>query len=97
MTQVYAIADLHLSFARPKPMSKFGQAWTDFYIESSEAWTETVTDDDIVLVAGDISWALKPLDPWPISTGSASFPERRCSSRETTTGGGSRGTMRHGF
>ena len=55
---IYALSDLHLSLSNPeKSMDVFGSAW-DGYIERIErGWRETVTDNDTVLVAGDISWA----------------------------------------
>ena len=55
---IYALADLHLSLSNPeKSMDVFGSAW-DGYIERIErGWRETVTPEDTVLVAGDISWA----------------------------------------
>lgn len=59
MPRLFAIADLHLSFARPKPMDVFGEAW-DHHVQHLEtAWRERVDPDDVVLVAGDISWAMR--------------------------------------
>lgn len=56
--KVFAISDLHLSINNPKPMNVFGPVW-DNYLESIEqSWKENVTDDDIVLIAGDLSWAM---------------------------------------
>ncbi len=57
--RIWAIADLHLSFAMPKPMDVFGERWRDHPQRIAAAWYERVTDDDLVLIAGDISWALK--------------------------------------
>lgn len=57
--KVYAISDLHLSFGTNKPMDIFGGNW-DNYLEKIVAdWNEKVSEDDIVLIAGDISWAMK--------------------------------------
>ena len=54
---VYAIADLHLSLGTDKPMDIFS-GWTD-YVEKLEAnWRKLITDDDTVVIAGDISWAM---------------------------------------
>ena len=55
---VFALADLHLSFADPKPMDVFGPAWADHARRIQENWTRTVGADDVVLVAGDVSWAM---------------------------------------
>lgn len=57
---IYAIGDPHLSLANPKPMDIFGEHWRDHDIRIAESWDNLVTSDDVVLVAGDISWALKP-------------------------------------
>ncbi len=57
--KVYAISDLHLSLSGEKPMDIFGAKW-DGYLEKIEKdWQEKVTDDDVVLISGDISWAMK--------------------------------------
>jgi predicted phosphohydrolase len=59
--RIWAIADLHLSFATPKPMDIFGERWRDHPAQVAAAWRERVANDDLVLIAGDVSWALK----WP--------------------------------
>lgn len=57
--KVFAISDLHLSVNNPKPMDIFGPAW-DNYIENIFAdWKAKVSPDDLVLLAGDFSWAMK--------------------------------------
>lgn len=57
--RIWAIADLHLSSAAPKPMDIFGARWRDHPNKVAAAWRERVADDDVVLLAGDTSWALK--------------------------------------
>lgn len=59
--KIYAIGDLHLSLNEniDKPMDKFGTGWEGHPGSVEKAWREIVHDDDIVLVPGDISWALK--------------------------------------
>ncbi len=57
--RVFAIADPHLSGAQPKPMDIFGGNWTGHPDEFFRGWRETVSEDDLVLVPGDISWALR--------------------------------------
>ncbi|MGL1902807.1 MAG: metallophosphoesterase [Fibrobacterales bacterium] len=55
---LYAISDLHLSFGVPdKKMDIFGEVWNDHPQKIMEQWFEVVGYDDIVIVAGDISWA----------------------------------------
>ncbi|MCH5304459.1 MAG: metallophosphoesterase [Ruminococcus sp.] len=55
---LFAIADLHLSLGTDKPMDIFG-GWNNYTERLSENWNKLVTDDDTVLIAGDISWAMK--------------------------------------
>ncbi|MBR6401732.1 MAG: metallophosphoesterase [Firmicutes bacterium] len=55
---IYAIADLHLSLYKHKPMDIFGDNWKDHHLKIQQNWNSTVTDNDTVLVAGDISWAM---------------------------------------
>lgn len=57
--RVWAIADLHLSGAQPKPMSKFGSNWSEHDKKIAAAWRKNVASDDLVVVVGDTSWALK--------------------------------------
>lgn len=56
---LFAIGDLHLSFGTDKPMDIFGQHWVEHYKKIEKNWKETVTQEDTVLIAGDISWALR--------------------------------------
>ena len=56
--RVFALGDPHLSFARPKPMDLFGEAWRDHPAAIAEAWDRLVAHEDLVLVCGDISWAM---------------------------------------
>lgn len=54
---VWAIADLHLAISTPdKNMDVFG--WTDYMKKIEKNWRCVVKDEDLVLIAGDISWAM---------------------------------------
>lgn len=55
--QLFALADTHLSFGHPKPMDIFGELWRDHADRIATNWDRAVGPDDVVLVAGDISWA----------------------------------------
>jgi hypothetical protein len=55
---VYAIGDLHLGRAVDKPMDVFGPEWADHEKRIEENWSNTVAADDVVLLAGDLSWAM---------------------------------------
>ena len=57
--QIYAIADLHLSLTAEKPMDVFGEAWRGHAEKLERNWRETVNEDDLVLIPGDISWAMQ--------------------------------------
>lgn len=59
--KIFAIADLHLSFNESinKPMWVFGDDWENHTERLKKAWEEMVSDEDIVLIPGDISWALR--------------------------------------
>ena len=59
---IYAISDLHLSLTSDKPMDVFGGNWEDHFEKIKQDWLEKVTDDDVVLICGDISWAMKLTD-----------------------------------
>ncbi len=59
---VYAISDLHLSTTAEKPMDIFGGDWERHFEKIKEDWLATVSPEDIVLIAGDISWAMKMED-----------------------------------
>lgn len=56
--RVFAISDLHLSINNPKPMNIFGPTWDNYVDDIFADWDKKVTDDDMVIVAGDISWAM---------------------------------------
>jgi len=58
---IFAIADLHLSFApdTEKPMDVFGSRWRNHPERIRENWCSKVTEEDTVIIAGDISWGLK--------------------------------------
>ena len=56
---IYAISDLHLSFSANKPMDIFGGNWEGHFEKIKSDWLATVQPDDVVLIAGDISWAMK--------------------------------------
>ena len=57
--KVFAISDLHLSINNPKPMDIFGPTWEGYVDKIFEDWKEKVSEEDVVLLAGDFSWAMK--------------------------------------
>ena len=55
---IYTIADLHLSFAEPKPMSIFGDNWEGHSEKTRKNWIEKVKPEDTVVLPGDFSWSM---------------------------------------
>ncbi len=60
--KVFAISDLHLSINNSKPMDIFGPVWSNYIDDIIKDWKQKVTDEDVVLIAGDLSWAMKLQD-----------------------------------
>jgi hypothetical protein len=54
---IFAISDLHLSKAVNKPMDIFGGGWENYMEKIEKNWKAAVSEDDWVLVCGDLSWA----------------------------------------
>lgn len=57
--KIYAISDLHISTDGDKPMDVFGAKWIGYIDKIKQDWNSKVKDDDIVLISGDLSWAMK--------------------------------------
>ena len=57
--KVFAIGDLHMSLSVPdKSMDIFGDNWVGHWEKIQSSWKERVTQEDLVLIPGDISWAM---------------------------------------
>ena len=54
---LFAIGDPHLSFSCDKPMDIF-RGWDDYVARLEKNWNSVVTENDTVVVPGDISWAM---------------------------------------
>ncbi len=57
--KIFAISDLHLSVNNSKPMDIFGPVWDGYLDKIFSQWKNLVSSDDLVLMAGDLSWAMK--------------------------------------
>ena len=57
--KVFAIGDTHLSTKVTKPMDIFGAGWENHFERICADWESKVTDDDLVLIPGDISWGMR--------------------------------------
>ena len=55
---LYAIADLHLSLGTDKPMDVF-RGWENYVERLEKNWRALVTEEDTVVIAGDISWGMR--------------------------------------
>lgn len=63
--RVFAIGDLHLPGGQDKPMDVFGGHWDGHFEKIASDWTRRVGADDIVLLPGDLSWAMTLEDALP--------------------------------
>jgi len=63
--KVFAIGDLHLPGGTGKTMDRFGDQWLDHDQKIFQAWENNISDQDLVLVAGDTSWAMHFEDAIP--------------------------------
>lgn len=55
---IFAIGDLHLPGGGVKPMDVFGAHWENHFERICQSWRDAVTEEDTVLIPGDISWAM---------------------------------------
>lgn len=54
---LFTIGDPHLSFSVDKPMDIF-KGWTDYVERLKDNWNSIVSEEDSVVIPGDISWAM---------------------------------------
>ncbi|HEY5259690.1 MAG TPA: metallophosphoesterase, partial [Rhabdochlamydiaceae bacterium] len=56
---IWAISDPHLFFSTPdKNMNIFGPAWEGYTDRMEQHWKALIKNEDLVLIPGDISWAM---------------------------------------
>ena len=75
--RLFAIGDLHMPGGDDKPMDVFGPQWDRHFFRISEAWRETVREEDTVLIPGDISWAMQLENAVPDLMEIAALPGRK--------------------
>lgn len=61
---LYVLGDTHLSFGVDKPMDIF-HGWTNYVGQLEKNWRNIVSDEDTVLLAGDISWGMSLKEALP--------------------------------
>jgi predicted phosphohydrolase len=57
--RVFAIGDLHLEGGSGKTMDRFGPHWVGHDRKIFEAWEAEGLDTDLMILAGDITWATR--------------------------------------
>lgn len=62
---VWAISDLHLSFARPDHRERYAARWRDHAVQIERNWRARVGRGDLVLLPGDLSTARNHRDVQP--------------------------------
>ncbi len=55
---LFVLSDTHLSLSDNKPMDVFGNRWHNYVEKLDMGWRSIITDDDTVVIPGDISWAM---------------------------------------
>ena len=61
---LFVIGDTHLSFGTAKPMDIFA-GWEHHAERLQSAWLETVSPEDTIVLAGDISWGMSLAEALP--------------------------------
>lgn len=62
--KLFAISDLHLSFGTDKPMNVF-KGWDNYTERLKSNWNRLVSEEDTVIISGDISWAINLSEATP--------------------------------
>lgn len=75
--KIFAISDLHLSAKVDKPMDIFGGAWDNYWEIIKNNWIKNISDEDVVLIAGDVSWAMFLEEAIPDLEDIASLPGKK--------------------
>lgn len=76
--KVFAISDLHLSGGvKDKPMDIFGESWQGYMAAIECDWKNKVSDGDVVLLAGDLSWGINLQEAMPDIERVCALPGRK--------------------
>ena len=62
---LFILGDPHLSEGVSKPMDVFGGVWENYTSKLIENWKNIVSEDDTVVLAGDISWGMNLKEALP--------------------------------
>jgi predicted phosphohydrolase len=74
---LFAISDLHLSLSGAKPMDRFGEIWERHWEKVERHWRNLVGEQDVVLLPGDHSWAMRLEEARPDLEFIQSLPGRK--------------------
>lgn len=75
--KLFAIADLHMDGGAGKPMDVFGTNWAGHVDRLFGLWKELVSEEDAVLIPGDISWAMHFSEALPDLTALSELPGKK--------------------
>lgn len=56
---LFVISDLHLALNNPEKSMEIFSGWNNYTQRLSKNWNKLIKENDEVVIAGDISWALK--------------------------------------
>jgi len=74
---LFVLSDTHLSLKNPKPMDIFGERWRDHTEKIKYFFEREISENDTVVIPGDISWALSLEDALPDLKFLSSLPGRK--------------------
>lgn len=74
---LFAIGDLHLPGGEEKPMNVFGDHWENHFAHIAADWRARVAAEDVVLIPGDISWAMQLAQAVPDLRDIGALPGRK--------------------
>ncbi|MDP4108428.1 MAG: metallophosphoesterase [Bacillota bacterium] len=74
---LYAISDLHLSEAVPKPMDIFGGVWENYSEKIENNLKNMLNEDDVLVIAGDVSWGINLAEALPDFKLLSSLPSKK--------------------
>jgi uncharacterized protein len=57
--RLFAIGDMHLAGGTDKTMDRFGDHWRGHDRKIFDSWARLAQDDDLFLIVGDTSWAMR--------------------------------------
>ena len=75
--RLFAIGDLHLPGGDNKPMDVFGPHWAHHFERIAQDWHERVASEDVVLLPGDLTWAMRLQDAVPELQAVDALPGRK--------------------